>query len=92
MRSINPFYIEKALGSIAGQVKNDSRLKNGTLLVEVCNEKQTDLLLKANLLGFHPITVERHTSLNSSRGVKAADSLDGMSDKEIQSDLADQSV
>jgi hypothetical protein len=92
MRNINPFYIQKALDSIAGKVKNASRLKNGTLLVEIFNENQADLLLKANLLGSHPIRVERHTSLNSSRRVAKTDSLDGMSDEEIQSTLADQCV
>jgi hypothetical protein len=73
-------------------VKNASRLKNGTLLVEICNEKQADLLLKANLLGCHPTRVERHTSLNSSRGVVKTDSLDDMSDEDIQSALADHYV
>jgi hypothetical protein len=70
--------------------KNASRLKNGTLLVEMQNG--TEVLLTANLLGSYPIQVERHTSLNYSRGVVNAESLDGMSDEEIQSALADQFV
>jgi len=92
MRQINPFYVQKALDSIAGKVKNASRLKNGTLLIEVHNDKQAELLLKATLLGSHPIYAERHSSLNSSRGVVNTDALDGMSDDEIQSALAEQSV
>jgi hypothetical protein len=73
-------------------VKNASRLKNSTLLVEVNNKKRAGILLKANLLSFYPIQVERHTSLNSSWGIVSADSLHGMSDKKIQSAVANQSV
>jgi hypothetical protein len=93
MRNINPLNIQKALDGIAGKVKNASCLKNGTLPVEVQNDKQAEVLLKANLLGSYPIQVERHiTSLNSSQGVIDTDSRDDMSDEEIQSALADQFV
>jgi hypothetical protein len=92
MCNINPFYTHKALDGIAGKVKNASRLKNGTQLVEVQNDKQAELLLKANFFGSYPIQIERHTSLNSSRGVINTDSLDDMSDKYIQSALAEQFV
>jgi hypothetical protein len=44
---------------IARKVTN-SRLKNGTLLVEAGNEKQAGVLLKATLLGSHPEHVGRH--------------------------------
>jgi hypothetical protein len=90
MRNINPFYIQKALDCIAGKVKNAYHMKNGTLFVEVQNDKQAEVLLKANLLGSYPVQVERHTSLNSSRGVVNTDSLDDMSDEAIPSALADQ--
>jgi hypothetical protein len=38
------------------------------------------------------VHMERHTSLNSSRGVIHSDSLDGMSDEEIPCALTDQFV
>jgi hypothetical protein len=76
MRQINPFYVQKALDSIAGKVKNASRLKNGTLLIEVYNDKQAELLLKATLLGSHLIYAKRHSSLNSSLGVVSTDALE----------------
>jgi hypothetical protein len=63
MGQINPFYVQKALDSIAGKVKNASPLKNGTLLIEVHNDKQAELLLKATLRGLHPVYAERHLSL-----------------------------
>jgi hypothetical protein len=53
MRHINPFYAQKAIDSAAGNVKNAPRLKNGTQLIEVHNDKQAELLLKATLLGSH---------------------------------------
>jgi hypothetical protein len=81
MRNTNPFYIQKALDGIAPKVKNASRLKKGTLFVEVQNDKQAEVLMKANLLGSYPVQVERHTSLNSSRGVVNTVSLDDMSER-----------
>jgi hypothetical protein len=83
MRTISLFYIQKALDDIAGKVKNASRLKDGTLLVEVQNDKQAEVLLEVNLLGSYPVQVETHTLLNSSLEVVNTDSLDGMSDEEI---------
>ncbi|KAJ4425727.1 hypothetical protein ANN_27923 [Periplaneta americana] len=52
----------------------------------------SETLLKAKLLGSYPIKVEQHCSLNTTRGVVHTDSLDGMSDEEIQLELAEQSV
>jgi hypothetical protein len=60
--------------------------------VEVYSEKQTDILLKTNVLGSCPVHIERHTSLNYSWGVVSTDSLDGLSSEEIQTALAGQSV
>jgi hypothetical protein len=90
--NINLFHIQKALDGVTGKVKNASRLKNGTLLVEVQNNRQAEVLMKANLLGSYPVQAERDTSLNSSRGVVNSDSLEDMSDEEIQFALADQFV
>jgi hypothetical protein len=62
------------------------------LLIETQNDKQAELLLKANLLESYPIQVERHVFLNSSEAVINTSSLDIMSDDETQTALADQSV
>jgi hypothetical protein len=90
MRRINPFYKQKALDAIAGKFRTASRFRKRTLLIEKQNDKQAQLLLKSNLLGSCPIQVERHALFNSSRGVVNTDSLDGMSDDEIQTALANQ--
>jgi hypothetical protein len=80
VKNIGPFFVLKTLSSIAGKVTNASCLKDGTLLVEARNEKQAEVLLKATLLGSHPVHVVKHTSPNSSRGIFRTDSLDGISD------------
>jgi hypothetical protein len=92
VQNINPFYIQEALNSVACKVRNASQLKNRTFLVEVQSEKQIEMLLKAYLLELYPVQVERHTSLNSSRGLVSSASLDIMSDEDIQFTFADQSI
>jgi hypothetical protein len=51
---------EKRLDSIDGKVTSASHLKSGTLLLEAWNEKQAEVLLKATLLGSHPVHVVIH--------------------------------
>jgi hypothetical protein len=62
------------------------------LLIEVQNDRQVEVLLKAHLFGSHSIQVQRRASLNFSRGIINTDSLHSMSDEEIQSTLADHFV
>jgi hypothetical protein len=54
MRHINPFYVQKALDSIAGKVKNKSWLKNGH------NDKHA-VTSETTLLGSH-LSTPRDTS------------------------------
>jgi hypothetical protein len=60
---MNPFYIQKNLNSKAGKVQNASCLRSGTLLVDVCNEKWLDKLLKTTFRGLHLMKVERCATL-----------------------------
>jgi hypothetical protein len=92
MRDINPFFGKQGLDFICGKVKNASRLRNGTLLVEAFTENQSNVLLNETLLGSYPIQVDRQASLNSFRGDVSSDALDELSDEAIQSFLADQCV
>ncbi|KAJ4425689.1 hypothetical protein ANN_27885 [Periplaneta americana] len=92
MKHISPFYVRRALDGLVGKVKNAPRLRSGSLLVETVSPKQSETLLKAKLLGSYPIKVKHHYSLNTTRGVVHTDSLDGMSDEEIQLELVEQSV
>ena len=92
MQNISPFYIKRALDAMLGKVKNATRLRNGSLLVETLNPKQSETLMKAKLLGSYPIKVNRHSSRNTTRGVITTSSLEGMYDEQIQLELAEQSV
>jgi hypothetical protein len=60
MKDINPFHVKQGLDLICGKVKNASRLRNDTLLVEIFTENQSNALLKASLIGSYSIQVERH--------------------------------
>jgi hypothetical protein len=51
VKNLSPFYIQKALDQIGGAVRNASRLRDGSLLVETQTEEQTKKLLKQKLLG-----------------------------------------
>jgi hypothetical protein len=90
-RDINPLYAHKALHGIAGKFSKATLLKNRTLLNELFNEKQAEVLLEVILRGSHPVHVGRHMVLNSSR-VSLTDILHGMSDKKIQMCLARQFI
>jgi hypothetical protein len=50
MGDINQLYIQKALDGIVDKVSIITRVKNGMLLVELFNEKQAEVMLKAKLL------------------------------------------
>ncbi|KAJ4425378.1 hypothetical protein ANN_27993 [Periplaneta americana] len=89
MKNISAFYVRRALDGFVGKVKNATRLRKGSLLIGTISPKQSERLLKAKLLGSNPIKVEWHSSLNTTRGVVHTDSLGGMSDEEIQLDLAE---
>jgi hypothetical protein len=62
MSIVNPFYeyIQLSLGIMGRNVRNATKLKNGTLSFELINEKQADNLVMANLIDSHLIHVERH--------------------------------
>jgi hypothetical protein len=64
-QSIRPFCIQKSQNLITGKVRNAAKLKNGTLLVKVCNEKQVLHLRDAKLQDTHLVHVW-HISLASS--------------------------
>jgi hypothetical protein len=58
MKSVSPFYIQRALDSIAGKVSNASLLKMCHSLWRHGMKKQAEVLLMATLLGSHPVHVD----------------------------------
>jgi hypothetical protein len=65
-------------------VKNAARLWDGLLLVETRLDDQSKKLLKQKLLVLYPVLVEKHKTLNSTRGVIICSQSDRCSDEEIQ--------
>jgi hypothetical protein len=57
------------------------------LLVKVFNKKQTEALLTASLLASQPTRVAQHASLGSLCGIIRTNSVDDISDEEIQEEL-----
>jgi hypothetical protein len=61
MSIVNPFYEYIQPSCIMGRnVRDATKLKNGTLLFEFFNEKEADNLRIANLIDSHRMHAERH--------------------------------
>jgi hypothetical protein len=87
VKNLSPFYIQKVLDQIAGPVKKTSRLWDWSLLVKTRTDDRSKRLLDS-----YPVLVEKHKTLNSTRGVMFCSKVDGYSDEEIQVRLADEYV
>ncbi|XP_071114712.1 uncharacterized protein [Haliotis cracherodii] len=91
---LNPFAISKAVLGICGEVKNVTRLRSGSLLVE-CSRKQQSLnLLSITTFANIAVDVSPHKTLNSCRGIvrDRARCLSDMSEQEIADELKSQGV
>lgn len=89
---ISPFYIQKGLEGLAGNLKNVKRLRNGTLLVETANSQQAANLRKAQCLGEYKIETELHSSLNYSKGVVSSRDLVDISVDELKAEWASEGI
>ncbi|XP_048240218.1 uncharacterized protein LOC125373261 [Haliotis rufescens] len=89
---LNPFAISKAISGICGEVKNVTRLRSGSLLVECARRQQTLNLL--SITTFADIEVAVHRTLNSCRGIvrDRARCLSDMSEEDIAAELEEQAV
>ena len=93
LKKISPFIIHKQLTYVAGgELKSVKKLRNGTLLVETFNDKQTTNLLKLQCLGLIAVQVEPHRQLNFTQGVISCWDFIEVPEEEIQSALANQGV
>ncbi|XP_067653312.1 uncharacterized protein [Haliotis asinina] len=91
---LNPFAISKAIAGICGEVKNVTRLRTGSLLVECARKQQAVNLLKARQFANTRIDVSPHRTLNSCRGIvrDRAKCLSDMSEVDIAAELKSQGV
>ncbi|XP_048248839.1 uncharacterized protein LOC125378067 [Haliotis rufescens] len=89
---LNPFAISKGIQSACGEVKNVTRLRGGSILVECARRQQS-----VNLLGLQQfvntrVVVSVHKTLNSSRVIVRARCLSDMTGEEITTELKPQGV
>ena len=94
MSKQNGFIVSKVLNGLLGTghkctVKS---LRSGLLLIEVDQKRHAEALLKIKAVQDIPVTVEKHNTLNMSKGIVHCDCLDGLTNEEIQMELADQGV
>ena len=90
----NPFLLAKTIQSIAGEVKSVKHLRDGNLLVECANKKQSSSLLKITTFSGIPVHAISHKTLNSSKGtIRDSDRiLQGVPEEEILEGLSSQGV
>lgn len=90
---VSPFFIEKSIKHLIGEVKLVKKLKSGSLFVETISKVQTEKLLNCTLFNNDfPIKVEKHVTLNFCKGVIYFPDLDEITEDEILSELKPQNV
>jgi hypothetical protein len=57
------------LSCAVGDIKSAKKLRNGSVLIEVCNEHQADAALQMTNWVSQPVKVTAHRSRNTSRGI-----------------------
>lgn len=92
LNKVNPFVVMKALESYTTELKDINKLRNGTLLIETRNERQTNILLNATTLEQTPIKVKEHPTLNTVRGTVYSYDLLDMDEEYILENLKNQNV
>ncbi|GBO07163.1 hypothetical protein AVEN_102355-1 [Araneus ventricosus] len=90
--TVSPFLVEKAITATVGEVKSTKKLRSGDLLVEVHSRKQSEQIVKLKTFSNIPITVSRHATLNSSKGVITCGELLNVPTEEILKELQGQGV
>lgn len=90
---ISSVAIAKAIQGVAGTVKSVRKLRNGLLLVETANDKQSELLLKTTKFDYlFDIEVKPHEQLNNSKGIISCSDLKFVTNDEIKDELSKQGV
>ena len=91
---LNAFVLKKAIDGMANaELDNVKPMKSGRVFIEVETRQQCKNLLKTTkLLGYLPVKVSPHRSLNSSKFVIKCEELDKMQEEEIKQELQPQGI
>ena len=87
---LNSFVLTKAIDGMANaELDNVKPMKSGRVFIEVETRQQCKNLLKTTkLLGYLPVKVSPHRTLNSSKFVIKCEELDKMDEEEIKKELS----
>ena len=92
--NLNAFVLKKAIDGMANaDLDNVKPMKSGSVFIEVETKQQCKNLLKTTkLLGYLPVKVSPHKTLNSSKFVIKCEELDTMEEDEIKKELQPQGL
>ena len=92
--NLNAFVLKKAIDGMANaELDNVKPMKSGRVFIEVETKQQCKHLLKTTkLLGYLPVKVSPHITLNSSKFVIKCEELDKMEEDEIKKELQPQGI
>jgi hypothetical protein len=91
-KGVSPFKIQNFVDKYIGNTKSTSRLRDGSLLIEVCSSEQAKKVLSLTLLGTFPVAVEAHKTLNTCKGIIYCPDLIDIDEKTILEELQKQHV
>ena len=91
---LNAFVLKKAIDGMANaELDNVKPMKSGRVFIEVEAKQQCkNLLMTTKLLGYLPVKVSPHRTLNSSKFVIKSEELDKMQEEEIKQELQPQGI
>ena len=91
---LNAFVLKKAIDGMANaELDNVKPMKSGRIFIEVETKQQCKNLRKTTkLLGYLPVKVSPHRSLNSSKSVIKCEELNKMQEEEIKQELQPQGI
>ena len=91
---LNAFVLKKAIGGMANaELDNVKPMKSGRVFIEVGTKQQYKNLMKTTkLLGYLPVKVSPHRTLNSSKFVIKCEELDQMDEEEIKKEFQPQGI
>ena len=91
--NLNAFVLKKAIDGMANaELDNVKPMKSGRVFIEVETKQQCKNLKTTKLLGYLPVKVSPHRTLNSSKFVIKCEELDKMDEEEIKKELQPQGI